>query len=800
MRKAFFALLFLTVYGQALCQTQVKISGKILQSSNQKPVEGAYISVPQTGYATSSDSSGYYEISVQAGNYNFIITHQSFFKKYIPFEAKQSQVVDFTLDEKINNLEEVRISANSIQQNIKSLTTGVTTLTAKSLQKLPTLLGEVDIIRSLFTLPGVTTVGEGSSGFNVRGGNVDQNLILLDEAPIFNSSHLLGFFSVFNPDTFKDFNFYRGGISAQYGGRTSSVLNVNLKEATAAKPKIIGSIGSVASRLFIESPILSDKISFFAAGRISYVDQMINLFNIERLQDSRASFYDITSKLEVKASPNDRISVSFFHGLDNFKLAKDTTSALDNSTESLYNWQSTNATVAWSHYFNPKFSFKVFGIYSGYDVNITNDDSTTAFKINNGIDYRSVKGIGIYNVNEKQEIEVGFQINRYSVNPGTLEKTLPTSNKNPVSLRNEQGLESALFINDKITVSKNLELGLGMRYVRFQNMGENVVFNYQTGRPRNALTLVDSTVFGRGEAVKTYESLEPRLSLNWRLNGTSSIKASAHRMSQFINQISATTAALPSDTWKLSDTYIKPQRSDQYALGYFKNLEKKSIEISLEVFYKNLFHVIEYKGGQTLLLNPNLETAILQGDGYAYGSEFYLRKNLGVFTGWLSYTYSQARVKINGAFEEEIINNGQYFPPIFNRPHSFNAVASYQSTKTVTFSGNLNYTSGRAITYPASKFFLGGTTLPFYNSRNQSEIPDYLRLDVAMNVDTKANKTTGYRSSWNFSIYNLLGRRNAYSIFFRAKTPFNAFNSRVRIFKLSILGAIIPSIAYNFEF
>jgi ferric enterobactin receptor len=795
--RVFILLFLVSLYVTA--QNKNLIKGRITRTDNNEPVAGASISLTEIEIGTFSDSAGYYEFKIPKGSFLFKISHESYFKKYLRVESKNGLVQDFTLDEKVNDLDELKVSASSSEQNVKRLGTGVNTLNARALKKLPTLLGEVDIIKSLFTLPGVTTVGEGASGFNVRGGNIDQNLVLIDESPVFNSSHLLGFFSVFNPDAFRDFSFYRGGVPAQYGGRISSVLNVSMKDANANKFSMSGGLGTVASRIFIETPIIPDKLSFYVAGRISYVDQMINVFNIKKLEGSKASFYDVNSKLEYKPTKKDRISISIFHGNDNFKLAKDTISALDESIESLYSWSSTNGTVAWSHYFGPKFSIKSYGLYSKYDVSISNTDSLTAFKMNNWIDYRSFKTLAYYTPNKNNEIEIGVQVNSYLINPGILTKSSPSSNKNPVSLRPENGTESAVFINDKISINKKFDLSLGLRYVLYQNRGQNTVYRYQDGKPRNKLTRVDSTNYNAGEIINTYGSLEPRLFLNWTIDKTSSIKASANRIRQFMQMMSATTAALPSDQWKLSDTYIKPQLADQISLGYFKNLKGKSLESSIEVFYKKLDNVIDYKEGEKLFLNPNLETVVLQGKGYAYGAELYFKKNLGIFTGWLSYTYSQSRIKIKGDTDEETINNGEYFPPIFNRPHSFNAIGSYQANKIVSFSGNANFTSGRAITYPASKFFLSGATLPFYNSRNQSQIPYYLRFDVSMNIETHPYRTKGYRGTWNFSLYNLFGRRNAYSVFFRSQTPTNIYNTTVKIYKLSVLGSIIPSLTYNFK-
>ncbi len=794
-----FTLLLLLLPVFVFAQNKIKIKGRITQAITNLPIYGASIYVIQTGYGTSTDSLGNYEMNLSAGSFLVEVSHQGYFKKSLQLDVRKNATQNFVLDEKVNNLEEIEVSAKSATQNVKSLATGVSSLNYKALKKLPTLLGEVDIIKSLFTLPGVTTVGEGASGFNVRGGNIDQNLILLEEAPIFNSSHLMGFFSVFNPDAFRDFNFYRGGIPAQFGGRVSSVLSVSLKDANASKFSINGGAGTIASRLFIESPIIKDKLSFFVAGRISYVDQVVKLFNIKRLSGSKANFYDLTAKMEFKPTKKDRISVSAFFGNDNFKLAKDTISNIDENSDARFNWTSGNVSTSWSHYFGPKFTFKTYGIYSKYNVNIINSDSASAFTLSSSIDYKSLKSVLIYTPNERHEAEIGFQVNDYLIAPGSLTPTLASSNKNPAFLPNERGRESAVFVSDKIKVSSKLDIGLGLRFALFQALGDAKVYNYEAGEARSILSLTDSTIFKKGEVAKQYTSFEPRISLNYSLSANASIKVSVNRMSQFINLLSNTTAALPSDRWKLSDVYTKPQFADQFSMGYFQNSGDKTYEASVEVFYKKLYNAIEYKDGETLVLNPKPETVILQGKGYAYGAEFFIKKNLGVFTGWLSYTYSQTRLQILGATPDETINGGKYFPPIFNRPHSFNAIGSYQVSKTVSFSGNANFTSGRAITYPASKLYLSGAFLPYYNSRNQSQIPNYLRFDLSMNIETHPYRTKGYRGSWNFSLYNILARRNAYSVFLRSQTPFNRYDSRVKIYKLSVLGSIIPSLTYNFK-
>lgn len=796
----FWLVLFVILPICSFAQSKVTIKGTITQANTNTPIYGANILIPQTGYGTNTDSLGNYEMTILKGSFLIKITHQGYFSKNFQLDATKNVTQNFTLDEKVNDLAEVEVSAKSAEQNVKSLTTGVSSLNYKALKKLPTLLGEVDIIKSLFTLPGVTTVGEGASGFNVRGGNIDQNLILLEEAPIFNSSHLMGFFSVFNPDAFRDFNFYRGGVPAQFGGRVSSVLSVNLKDANASKFSINGGVGTISSRLFIESPIVKDKLSFFVAGRISYVDQVVNLFKIKRLSGSKANFYDVTAKVEYKPTKKDRISVSAFIGNDNFKLAKDTISTIDENSDARYHWTSRNLSTSWSHYFGPKFTLKTHGIFANYDVDIINTDSASAFTLSSSIAYKSLKSVLIFTPNEKHEAEIGVQVNSYLIKPGSLLPTLETSNKNPALLADERALESAVFVNDKIKINSKFDMGIGLRFALYQALGSSKVYNYEANQPRSTLSLIDSTMFQKGDVIKQHSSIEPRISFNYSINANSSIKASANRMSQFINLLSNTTAALPSDRWKLSDVYTKPQYSNQFSIGYFRNSKDKTYELSAELFYKQLFNAIDYKDGETLILNPKPETVILQGDGFAYGAELFIKKNLGVLTGWLSYTYSQTLIKIVGDSPEETINNGNYFPPIFNRPHSFNAVGSYQASKTVSFSGNLNFTSGRAITYPASKLFLSGSFLPYYNSRNQSQIPNYFRIDLSMNIETHPYRTKGYRSNWNFSLYNILFRRNAYSVFLRQQTPLNIYDSRVKIYKLSVLGSIIPSLTYNFKF
>lgn len=798
-------LLFLSL-SVSYAQRKYTVSGVIRQSKDNKPLPRAAIYVDETGYGTLSDTLGRYLILVPKGTFNLTVSYQGFFTEHQRIDITNNLSIDIMMDEKANDLEEVVVSANSASQNVKRLETGVTNLNIRNMKKLPTLLGELDIIKSLFSLPGVASVGEGASGFNVRGGNIDQNLILMDNAPVFNASHLMGFFSVFNPDALRDINFYRGGIPAQYGGRTASVLNINLKDANAQKFSGQGGIGLVSSRLMLEAPIIKDKsgdakASFFIASRFSYVGYLFKLLPQQNIKNTKADFYDITTKFEFRPTTKDKIALTAFTGFDKFKVAGDSLANLEvNASSSLFNWRTTNATASWVHSFNSKLTSKISGVFSRYDANIINPDSVLAFRLESSIVYKNLKADFNFLPSEKQKIDYGLSVIDYQIQPGKLSPDNSISQINPITLRNESALESAIYINDEYEFNSKFSILLGLRYSQFINRGTGYQYNYQANLPKSIETLTDSVFYSKGKTTQTYGGLEPRFSAKYSLNERSSIKISLNRMIQYIQLISNTTAALPTARWKSADNYIKPQVADQISIGYFQNLKDNKIEASIEFFYKKLTNVADYKDGSNLILEKFPETAILQGTGRAYGAELYLKKNIGLLTGWMSYTYSQTQFLIKSKFEEETINNGEYFSPNYNKPHIFNLIASYQAAKRISFSTNFTFSTGRPITYPAAKFYVGGLIVPYYANRNQANIPNYVRLDLAMNIDANPYKNKKLKGSWNFSIYNVLNTRNAYSVFFRTQTRYAQYYNKVDIYKLSILGSMIPSISYNFKF
>jgi ferric enterobactin receptor len=793
-------LLCLFVSSNIFAQKKFTVTGDIIQSANQKPLPRSTIYVDETGYGTMSDSAGRYQINLPKGIYNITITYQGFFTKHQKIVINDSFNLDFFMDEKATDLAEVEVSAKNASQNLKRLETGVTNLSIRTLKKLPTLLGELDIIKSLFSLPGVASVGEGASGFNVRGGNIDQNLILMDNAPVFNSSHLMGFFSIFNPDALRDINFYRGGIPAQYGGRTASVLNINLKDANAQQFAVQGGVSFISSRLMLETPIIKDKMSFYVASRVSYVGYMFKILPQENLKNTEADFYDVTTKLEYRPTTKDKIAITGFTGFDKFKIAGDSLSTVEvNASSTLFNWQTTNATVSWAHAFNTKLTSKLSAVYSNYFAKISNADSSSAFKLNSNVDFKNLKADFSYVPTEKHKIDFGASSILYNIQPGKFIPFSVASQNNTKILRTESAIESALYINDEIELTKKFSVLVGLRYSLFGNNSKGNTYTYNPDLPKSKASIKDST-FNNGGINQSYSGLEPRFSAKFSLTQNASIKLSLNRMMQYIQLISNTTAALPTARWKLADNYIKPQIADQISIGYFQNLNDNKIESSIEFFYKKLQNVSDYKDGSNLTLDFYPEASILQGLGRAYGAEIFIKKNIGLLTGWLSYTYSQTQFLVKGKFTEETINNGNYFAPNYNKPHVINLIGSYQLAKSVSFSTNFTYSTGRPITYPGSKAYIGGLIVPYYADRNGANIPNYVRLDLALNIDANPYSTKRLKNSWNLSLYNALNTRNAYSIFFKTKSRYGQFYNRVDIFKLSILGTMIPSISYNFKF
>jgi hypothetical protein len=645
---------------------------------------------------------------------------------------------------------------------------------------MPAFFGEADIIRSIQLLPGVTTVGEGASGFNVRGGNIDQNLILIDEAPVYNSSHALGFFSVFNPDAVKNVKLVKGGIPAQYGGRLSSLLDVRLREGNNKKFEMNGGVGLLFSRLSVQAPIQKGKSSFILAGRRSYVDLFFPLLG-EPLSNSSVFFYDLTAKLNFTLNDKNKLFISGYFGRD--KIGLDVFG---------FNWGNTTATVRWNHLFNDQLFLNTTAFYSNYDYQLGVPNDTDGFDWKANIVNYSFKPEFTYFANASNTINFGGQAILYQFVPGTATFT-SGGNSRDVSLPDKFGLETAVYISNEQSIGDNITLEYGLRYSWFNYLGSGTALTFGDAPAGERRDPISSKEYGMWETIQEYGNLEPRFSAKYMLNRKSSVKLSYHRMAQYIHLVSNSTASIPLDTWTPSTNNIEPQLADQVALGYFRNFgENNDYEFSIETYYKLYQNQIDYIDGADLLLNENLEGDLLTGEGKAYGVELYLKKNTGKFTGWVSYTLARTERQVNG------INNNEWYPTRFDRTHNLYMVGMLKLSKRLELSANFMFASGTPTTFPTNRFEFEGIVAPHNAdaSRNNFRIPPSHRLDLALTLSPKNTKKR-WQGFWVFSIYNLYGSRNPFSIFFQA----DADNPTItRAYRYSIIGSLIPSVTYNFKF
>jgi ferric enterobactin receptor len=794
-----------TAFSQAidLPKGRYVLTGKVLNQVDNKPF--AAVTVIARGperIQTTTKADGSFRLELIKGKYNITAKYLGYFSEEAVVQLPDENVVNFILRENTILLQEVQVNETTAEKNVSKVAIGVTKLNIKNIKKIPAVLGEVDVMRSLQLLPGVSSVGEGATGINVRGGSIDQNLILVDDAPVYNSSHLMGLFSVFNPDVLKDVTFYRGGIPAQFGGRVSSVIDVKIKEPNFEKWAVTGGVGLVASRLMFEGPVVKNKVALLVAARGSFSDYLFKFAKGAFFKGTKANFYDITSKLAIKPSTKDQIFITFYQGKDVFKVAGDSLARTEvNATSSTFDWQTRNLTARWNHAFSDKLFANFTAVSSLYAPNIINPDSANAFTLKTGVDYKNIK-LDFGYVAAKHKIDIGISGIRYDIQPGDLQPSLATSNINPLTLQKEQGIEAAAYLSHEIEVGKAFSFMYGLRYSWFAALGPFKVNQYEAGKPLDPVYITGATNYSSGQNIQTYNGFEPRMVARLNLSKQTSLKLSFNRMFQYLQLITNTTAALPTDRWKLSDSFLKPQIGDQISLGLFKNWSSDTYETSLEIYYKKLTNVADYRNGTNLTLLQTPETSILQGNGRSYGAEVLIRKNTGFLTGWLSYTYAQTEYLVNSLYPEDKYRNGVYFPANFNKPHTINVVLNYRISRRTSWSFNWVYSTGRPITYPIDKYFVGNIYVPNYTVRNQATIPDYHRLDIGLNVDPiSSSSKRKWQSGWAFSIYNLYARENAYSIFFRTKND-NAvqFYNKVNAYKLSIFGTLIPSITYNFTY
>ncbi len=763
---------------------KVKINGKIIDGGNDKSVIGAIVGVENQKLSVSTDVDGSFSLEIPIGVHELDIKLSGYATTYQRIKVYGEGLITLKIYQKNIDLQEF-VVRDAAKKNIENATAGVTELSVKQIKQLPSLMGEADVLKSLLTLPGVSNVGEGSSGFNVRGGNIDQNLILQDGAFILNPSHVLGLFSSFNPDAIKKVTLYKGHIPAQFGGRTSSVLDIKLKEGNMERWSGFGSVGPISAKALFEGPIVKGKSSLMIGGRTTYSNWVLNLVNDVNLKKSEASFYDMNAKFTQKIGEKGTINASFYRSFDKFRY----------SDQFGYGWETTTGTLSWNHIFSNKLSTNLSFVYGNTENNFTYNDLLTEGYLTNGLKYGKGKFNAVWQPVNKHTFNIGAESNIFFSKPETFEQKA----NGDVNLREQydksKGQETAFYANDDIEISDWLSASVGVRQSLYRSFGEAVVYKYTEGVSRQASNIIDSTVYGSGQTIKTYNGFEPRLSLAFILNKETSIKASYNRLYQYLHLISNTASSTPVDIWQLSNNYVSPQKADNFSLGYFKNFKDNAWETSLEVYYKTLENLVEYKDFAKLLRNNHIETEFLPAKGLAYGAELSVKRNKGILTGYFSYAYNRSLRQASGVNEDEVINAGNWFPSNFDKPHNLNLVLNWQVRKTMALSINFTYASGRPVTAPTSNFFFGNGVFLNYSDRNAYRIPDYHRMDVSYTFTRGAVRTSRYKSSFTLSIYNVYARRNAFSVFFRRD-----INKASSAYQLAILGSALPAITYNFQF
>ena len=795
--KKCLALLSILFFSTAYAQN-VTLSGYIKDAANGEELINASI-VNEKSQGTVTNVYGFYSLTLPEGKYTFTVSYIGYESIEKTLTLKQSQTLDFELTEATNQLAEVEVTAKRLDENLNRAEMSTTQLTAKQIKAIPQFLGEFDVIRSITLLPGVTTVGEGASGFNVRGGKTDQNLILLDQAPVYNSSHIFGFFSVFNGDAVRDLKLYKGGIPAPYGGRLSSVLDVHQKEGNTKEFAGTMGLGLLSSRLMLEGPLVKDKASFMIAGRRSYQDVLLKASPNDDLNSIIANFYDLNAKVNYKFNDKSRLFLSAYYGKDAFGvpgLVK-------------FDWGNLGLTGRWNYLITDKLFLNVSTIYSDYDYAIGFDFPQA--KIDNiaFIKNQSNKVAFSWFPNAKHQVNYGAEATVYDFEPFSTTLDYIDSNLVDISieLQNEYAVEPSLYIEDNWKINNRLTIRGGLRYSTFYNIGARDVVNYNptaNGTVRNDL-ITDTTSYGSLEIIEAFDGLqglEPRLGINFKSTENTAIKASYNRMRQYIHLISNTTSSLPIDTWRPAGRYIDPGTADQIALGWNRNFKGGEWQLSVETYYKSMRDLVDFKNGAQPTGVDNIEVALMTGRGRSYGVEMQLDKKIGQLTGWVAYTYSRSQLQVDlGATPEEWINLGQWYSAAQDKPHDIAVVAAYAWKPNISFSGSFIYQTGKPYTYPEAKSEFEGIIYPFALSRNNSRTPAYHRLDLSMDIAVPNKKDNDLKGSWNIGVYNAYARKNAFSIFFEEELDDNGDpTGQTKATQLSIFATAIPTITYTLDF
>ncbi len=764
-------------------QARVTLAGNIMDDKTGEPITGASVYIEKLGIGVVTDQYGYYSISIPRGRY--ILNIQS-----IGMRDTRRQIIvygqgkmNIELHGQVMTLKRVIVSAQKLN-NVRSTQMGVQKIDIKTIKQVPVAFGEADLLKVILTFPGVKSVGESSTGLNVRGGSTDQNLILFNDATIYNPSHFFGLFSAFNPEVVKDAQLYKSSIPARYGGRLSSVLEITTREGN--KKDFTGSagIGLLTSRLEVEGPLIKDKSSFIFGGRTTYANWLLNALPAQ-YKNSRAAFSDLNLNISHEFNKKNSLYFTGYLSTDRFNLNSDT----------LYGYGNQNISLKWKHVFSNKVNMILSTGHDRYQYNIASSENPVdAYKLSFDVNQTYLKANFNYYLSTDHTIEFGLNSIYYKLHPGNYEPQGGKSLVAPDQVSPEQALESALYLSDRYNITSALSVEGGIRYSVYNYLGPQTINEYVPGLPRTTDNVIGTVNYSNGKFIKTYSGPEYRVSARYSFSDSFSIKAGFNTQRQYIHLLSNTTAMAPTDIWKLSDTYIKPQYGDQVSLGVYKNLKANTIEVSVEVYYRHIYDYLDYKSGATLVLNHHIETDVFNAKGKAYGVELLIKKLTGKLNGWISYAYSRTFSKQDDPLAGEVINNGMYYPTSYDIPHEATLVGNYRFTHRVSFSFNATYSTGRPITVPIANFYYSGSERTLYGDRNGYRIPDYFRTDVALNVDGNHKVKQKTHNSWTVGVYNLTGRKNPYSVYFISE------NGAVSGYKLSVFGSAIPYVNYNIRF
>ncbi len=761
----------------------VIVSGYIKNKATKEPVSGVTVFIQKLSIGTISNEYGYYTITVPRGVHLLQFSFIGMREKTVNLNLYGTGELNVEMNSVMIPLKETVVSAQK-SVTLQRFEVGAEKINITAFKLLPTSMGESDIIKSVLLIPGVQSVGEGSAGFNVRGGSADQNLILLYGAPIYNSSHFFGFFSAVNSDIIKDVTLYKGGIPSRYGGRISSVLDIGSKEGNRNEFAGSAGISPITAHLSLEGPIIKDTLTYILTARTTYSNWIFGMINDPSLRKSRASFYDLNGKLTYDLNKNNKIDFSAYTSHDSFRF----------NSDSVYSYDNNIFALKWRHFFSSRFFSALSINNSSYNYNISSQNiPAEAFVLSHKVNSTSFKADFNWFLG-RNEINFGLDLTKYEILPGSY---LPKGDSSLIvqnTIEKERAWEGGLYIDDKFLLTDFLSVNVGMRMSAYYALGPQSVMIYNPEYSKSTSTITDTLNFKAGEVIRKYGGLEPRVSLNFRISDKNSFKINYNRTRQYIHLLSNSTSIAPTDTWKLCDYYLKPEIGDQIAVGFYELLFKNNFEASAELYYKSIRNMLDFKGGTNLIMNDNIEKDIINMKGKAYGLELVLKKTEGKIRYSIGYTYSRTFVKSIGTFSDEIINSGKWFPANFDKPNDLVVTFNYLFSRRISFSSSYTYSTGRPITYPIATYDISDKLLVTYSDRNEYRIPDYSRLDVSLKVSGNLKSHRIAHPNWTFSVYNLLGRENVYSIYFKNQGEF------VNGYKLSVFGRAIPSVTFSFDF